>query len=264
LTGTHATPRWPRFIAQESTGPRAFFVMEYLIGQSLQQWLARLEASDAHIPHGIVSFVLCEAALGLHALHELRHKVGAPLGAVHRDVSPHNIFIEESGAVRVIDLGVAKSRVRRSEQTEEGVLRGHLRYMAPEQAQGAPPHRTMDVWGLGATLFASVTRQVPYAGVRDVHIMSLMNDPYPILMGFGGAEDPNDEALFRVIRPATARAPSDRYPTAEKFAEALHAAHAPSQQERVARFAGELSERTSAIDAEALRFVGAVVSDRRA
>lgn len=251
---------WPKFVAQDTKGQRAFFVMEYVEGQALQEWLARAERIDSHIPRGILSYVLIEAAMGLHALHELRHKIGAPIDAVHRDVAPHNIMIERSGAVRMIDLGVAKSRIRRSENTEEGLFRGHLRYMAPEQALGAPPTRRMDVWGLGATLFAGATRLLPYAGLRDVQILGLRHEVYPILAVAGDIEEPDDVELFDVIRKATARNPDERFPTAKAFAEALAMAVPPSPRARAATFAFDLCESTRVLDGEAMRFASAVVN----
>jgi eukaryotic-like serine/threonine-protein kinase len=253
-------PRWPRFIAHEREGERAFLVMEYIEGDSLQHWLARAEAVDAHIPRGVLSAVMGDAALGLHALHELRHKVGAPLEAVHRDVSPHNIVISTSGIVRMIDLGVAKSRVRKSENTEEGLFRGRLRYSSPEQAQGAPANRRMDVWALGATLFAALTRRLPYADLPDFQILALMNEPYPLLVGTEDLQGPGDEALFAVVREATSRNQQDRFPTTLAFAEALHAAHPPSSQARVALFSEELCGEAHGRVSADLRFIGAVVN----
>jgi eukaryotic-like serine/threonine-protein kinase len=252
---------WPALIARgaDRAKGRVFLAMEHVDGITLQGWLARAEKRDWQIPLSIASHILSEAALGLHVLHELRHKVGAPIGAVHRDVSPHNILVSRTGLVKLIDLGVAKSGIRRTENTEEGMLRGKLRYVSPEQLENRPPSRKMDIWGLGATLFAVATRTVPFANVRDVDIARLMNEPYPLLSG--GAEISNT-ALLEVVKRATARDPSERFATAKEFEVALSQAVKPCSQRELASFAQELCELTddAFANAQAIGFANAVVS----
>lgn len=86
----------------------------------------------------------------LHVAHESRDKDGAPLELIHRDVNPSNVFTTWKGAVRVIDFGLAKARGRVS-RTNDGVVKGKLGYMAPEQAALHPPRldRRVDVYALG-------------------------------------------------------------------------------------------------------------------
>jgi eukaryotic-like serine/threonine-protein kinase len=255
--------RWPKLLAKgiERNRKQPYFVMEYIRGNSLQTWLARAEKVEWQLPKAIVSRIIIDVAIGLHALHELRHKIGAPIGAVHRDINPQNIMIERSGAVKIIDLGIAKSQIRKAENTEEGVFRGKLRYMAPEQAENQRPHRRMDIWGLGATLYAAITRSLPFAKSRDVEILRLMNEPYPILAGSSETLEPD---LREVIMRATAKAPEKRFATTLEFADALGKVLPPSLPREVAAFSQELCE---LLDAEAaglreqsVRFLNAVVS----
>jgi eukaryotic-like serine/threonine-protein kinase len=238
---------WPGFVAEGAKSQVPFFVMEYIDGHSLQSWLALAEQHEWRLPAGIASRILIEAAEGLHVLHELRHQTGAPIGAVHRDVTPHNILVDRRGTTKLIDLGVAKSAIRRAEATEEGVFRGKFRYMAPEQAGSAPRDRRMDVWGLGATLYAAVTRSLPFAECNEIEIMKAMLHPLPIL---SKNKVPLSEPVREVLARSTASDPAQRYPTARDFAQALARAIPPSSHRDVASFAYELFE---LVDQEAER-----------
>ncbi len=74
---------------------------------------------------------------GLHAAHEAKDERGAPLGIVHRDISPQNVLVGVDGVARVLDFGVAKAAVG-LQTSREGQLKGKLAYMAPEQLRPAP------------------------------------------------------------------------------------------------------------------------------
>src|SRR5450432_657141 len=108
-----------------------YLSMEYLEGQPLNQVVRKLgtDRIDPHIAARIISDVLC----GLHYAHELRDYDGRPLNIVHRDMSPHNIFITYDGEVKIVDFGIAKAASQAS-KTEVGVFKGKVAYMAPEQA----------------------------------------------------------------------------------------------------------------------------------
>jgi len=85
------------------------------------------------------------------------------LGLVHRDIKPSNIMLETSGAVKVLDFGLAVIRgdERYSRITETGQRLGTVGYMAPEQLLGEPTDHRTDLYGLGATLFELLTGRPP-------------------------------------------------------------------------------------------------------
>ena len=141
-----------------------FLAMEWVEGVTLR----RLAERPERMPLPLLLRVCMEACDGLHAAHEARTDEGEPLHVVHRDVSPHNLLVSESGRVKVIDFGIAKARGRLSEDTTEGVLRGKVRYMAPEHAMGQALDRRADVWSLGVTLLETATGRIPYSGEHDI------------------------------------------------------------------------------------------------
>ncbi len=115
-----------------------FTVMEYLEGQPLSAIMrAVAEGSRARrASRGVWVRIVADLLSGLHYAHELRDYDGAPLGIVHRDVSPHNIFVTYDGAVKLLDFGIAKASIN-TDLTETGKLKGKTSYMAPEQAVGS-------------------------------------------------------------------------------------------------------------------------------
>ena len=83
-------------------------------------------------------------------------ETGTPLSVVHRDVNPSNIFLTHSGDVKLIDFGLARARVR-SSKSADGIVKGKIPYLAPEQAHGKPIDRRIDVYALGTTLWEMTT-----------------------------------------------------------------------------------------------------------
>src|SRR5262249_20924851 len=91
-----------------------YMAMEYVDGCSLEQVLKTLSIRGHLLAPEIAVYIAIEAASGLHAAHETTGEDGAPLGIVHRDVSPSNILLTRDGRVKVIDFGIAKARGRLS------------------------------------------------------------------------------------------------------------------------------------------------------
>ncbi|MCU0687538.1 MAG: serine/threonine protein kinase, partial [Polyangiaceae bacterium] len=89
-------------------GEHHFMAMEYLEGQSLES-LVRRASRQGGLPLELHLHVLAEAAAGLHYAHEFADLDGRALNVVHRDVSPHNVFVTYQGQVKVLDFGIAKA-----------------------------------------------------------------------------------------------------------------------------------------------------------
>jgi serine/threonine-protein kinase len=110
----------------------------------------------------VASQIAADVCAGLHALHEARDSAGELLGAVHRDVSPHNILLTQRGQVKISDLGVAKARGQWRARTRSGELRGKLGYLAPEQLRASNADRRADVHAVGCILYLSLGGALPY------------------------------------------------------------------------------------------------------
>ena len=197
-----------------------FIVMEWVDGDSLAKIRKLLAKRDAKLPIGIVLRVIADACGGLHAAHELRDDRGEPLEIVHRDVSPHNILLSSSGAVKVIDFGIAKAQNRLQGETRTGIVKGKVQYMAPEQVKkGGSVDRRADVWSLGMCLHELVMGRLPYGGEDEVGVIRmLMSDEAPAI----SPDVP--PAIARVLERSMVADRDERFPTAAGMQRAVEAA----------------------------------------
>jgi serine/threonine protein kinase len=186
-------------------------VMEYLEGRPLSTVVgddpSRL-AAPVHI------HVCGEVLAGLHAAHELRDYDGTPLTLIHRDVTPHNVFLLFDGRVKVLDFGIAKA-ARSEIETRTGELKGKIRYMSPEQLRGDRNlDRRADVFAVGVMLWEALAGRRMWASMGDADVMlRLMNHQVPALPDDAHVPPRLAEVCARALAPA----PEGRYTTAADF-----------------------------------------------
>jgi len=157
---------------------RYFIAMEYLEGQPYSRVLNRL-GRDRGLPLGMSLRVIVDVLAGLHHAHELCDYDGTPLEVVHRDVTPHNVFITYDGQVKVMDFGIAKA-MNSSLETRTGVLKGKVGYMAPEQARGERVDRRADIFSVGVMLWEAAVGRRLWKGLAEVTVLhKLLNGEIP-------------------------------------------------------------------------------------
>jgi serine/threonine-protein kinase len=192
-----------------------YLAMEYLDGQSLSRVLLR--------DKGTITLAMRIAALddvlaGLHYAHELADFDGTPLHIVHRDVTPHNVFVTYDGEVKVVDFGIAQAEGRAS-RTRHGVIKGKVSYMSPEQARSEVVDRRTDVFAVGIMLAESLAGERFWGNRTDKEILrALVGGAIPD--AFKRASVP-DRRIVEVCARALAADPAHRYPTALAMQEAL-------------------------------------------
>jgi serine/threonine-protein kinase len=150
-------------------GRQYFLAMEYLEGQSLQRLRQRV-AKDHPFPLGPHLRMLIEALNGLHYAHELVDIDGRALNIVHRDATPHNIFVTYDGQVKLVDFGIAKA-MDSSLETRTGELKGKIGYMPPEQASAERVDRRADVFAMGVMVWEAAVGRRLWKGLNEVSIM---------------------------------------------------------------------------------------------
>lgn len=216
-----------------------YIVMEYVDGDSLAK-IARLALKRGmQIPPGVALRIIAETCAGLHAAHQLKDASGDSLGVVHRDVSPQNILVTTEGTAKVIDFGLVKAKNRGAGETGQGVVKGKIRYMAPEQVGGKGIDHRADVWAVGMVLYELLTGHVPYPDEDDVEIVQrlMSGDPLP---KFDAALPPQLEGI---LTRAIVKDPQGRFESCSQMRRAIESAIAelelPAENDHVAEFLKE-------------------------
>jgi serine/threonine-protein kinase len=198
-------------------GEFCYLVMEYLEGETFQRVLSRSRRGRS-MPLALQLRVLQGVLAGLHYAHELCDYGGRPLGVVHRDVSPHNVFLTYDGQVKLVDFGIAKTAAA-SVETRTGVVKGKVTYMAPEQARGRPVDRRADLYGVGVMLWEALAGRRLWGKIHEHQVLQLLAEGHtPSLEeACPGVPAP----LRQICARAMAHEPCDRYATAEEMRAAL-------------------------------------------
>ena len=196
---------------------RFFFVMEYLEGQSLSVVLGR---TRRQVPLPIYLRVLTRVLAGLQYAHDLCDLDGRPLGVVHRDVTPQNIFLCYGGAIKLVDFGIAKA-AGAAILTKAGTFKGKIAYASKEQIANEPVDRRADIFAAGCLLWEGIVGQ---------RITKDLAEPAILQRRFLGSEpsalevNPNaPPELSAIARKAMAPEREDRYATAAEMQAALEA-----------------------------------------
>ena len=209
-------------------GGELFVVMEHIQGVTVSSLLRR-----GAIPGTIAVRIAVDMLRGLHAAHETGDERGEPLQIVHRDVSPQNVMVAIDGSARVLDFGVAKA-AGRLHQTKEGVAKGKVPYMAPEQLRGGAITRRVDVYAASEVLWEMLVGRRMIQGSHPAELAEkvLFGKPRaPSALASGVPE-----ALDAIVLKGLARDPNARWETAKAMADALEGAVAPALRSEVAEW----------------------------
>jgi hypothetical protein len=199
IVGRIDDPRIVQVYDVGSQGSLSFVVMQLVSGETLGERVIRA----GRLPQAEALAVMKEVLRGLAAAHKA--------GVVHRDLKPSNIMIDASGAVKLLDFGIA-GVTGSEEMAPDATFSGSLDFMAPEQAFGAKPDPRMDLYSFGATYFFALTGAPPFRGQTPGEIMVKHREaPVPDVRELNREASPAIAALitklmgkFPESRPATA------------------------------------------------------------
>lgn len=195
-----------------------YYVMEYLQGCDVRQLTSRASELRRRLDLELVLPMVIGAADGLHHAHCAVGDDGAPLGIVHRDVSPANLFITHDGRVKVIDFGIASYANKRC-ATRVGIVKGKIRYLAPEQFQFKPIDRRSDVFSLAIVLWELTVGRRPYDSDNDYAILKAICEeeaPRPSLHCDGYPAE-----LEEIVLKGLRRDPAQRWQSCDEMRRAL-------------------------------------------
>jgi serine/threonine protein kinase len=196
-----------------------YIAMEYVRGVTLEMVIRRAH-QEGKIHHGHFAAIIAKICDALSYAHSAVDQDGEPVGLVHREVSPANIVLNLDGVPKLLDFGMAAAKDRLL-HTQDGMLTGELRYMAPEQvSRGRLDHRA-DVFSLGITLFELTTGINPFGppGQRDSDVLQkVLNTPIPrpsqLVSGY-------PQTLEKIVLSAIERNVDKRCPSAREFRDRL-------------------------------------------
>ena len=146
-----------------------YLVMEPVEGIDMA-WLLRrrMERPSEQLSPAFVAEVGRQVCRGLDFAHTLTDADGKPLGIVHRDVTPPNIMVSWNGVVKILDFGLARAaEALRVHQSDAGMVRGKMSYIAPELLDGARADARSDLFSLGVVLHELLSGQRLFVGDND-------------------------------------------------------------------------------------------------
>ncbi len=191
-------------------GDLYYMVMEFVVGETLQTRLKRLNSSKRRLSvREVISFTadICDAAYYAHQR-----------GMIHRDIKPANIMLDVDGKAILMDFGIARM-VGASQHTATGAVLGTAMYMSPEQIQGLHTDARADIYSIGITLFEMLSGKPPFEADSAMTLMMMhLNDPIPDL---NELKPPTPPELVAITTKALAKNRDERYQTASDMANAL-------------------------------------------
>ena len=193
-----------------------FIAMEFVSGPTLAQLTRQCNATVGMIPIPIILNILCQICDALDHAHNCTDESGQPLHIVHRDVSPPNLIISNSGMVKLIDFGLAKAMTSR--QTQAGVIKGKFSYVAPEYLKGKLDARA-DLWALGVVAHELLTGERLFDANDDFKTLDRVRDMTILPPSQRNAEVPHD--LDDIVLTALERDPARRWQSAGAMRNAL-------------------------------------------
>lgn len=140
-----------------------FIAMEHLFGKDLRVITNKSIEKKQPLSLEYMLYIVSKICEGLDYAHNLKDRDGEPLRIIHRDISPPNILITYEGEVKIVDFGIAKAASHNT-QTAEGVIKGKVCYMSPEQARGTAIDQRSDIFSAGILLYELVTGVRMYDG----------------------------------------------------------------------------------------------------
>ena len=183
------------------SGKHNFIAMECIGGETLKDKIQRESLSLEETIH-----IAIATLNGIKAAHENN--------IIHRDIKSENIMVTETGVVKVMDFGLAKS-LEREDVTKVSKTLGTIAYMSPEQIEGSRIDQRSDIYSLGVVLYEIMAGSLPFVGEHEAATLySIVNESAPDISTLNPNANPN---LIAIIDKAIEKNPDDRYQNASEL-----------------------------------------------
>ncbi len=217
ITRSLEHPNVVRVLDYGSLDGDLYMALEYIDGPSLARVLRKAARERAEVDLRAAVSLGAQLLSALDFVHHATSEHGRPLSIVHRDVSPGNVMLTQSGRVKLGDFGIVRSEIV-ARRTQPGELKGKIGYMSPEQALGGAVDGRSDLFSAGIVLAELLTLRPLFLGKNEIDTLGRtvqadlstwhrFNQAVPI-------------ALRNVVERALSRSPNDRYASAREMRQA--------------------------------------------
>jgi len=215
LAGSFRHPNVVAVIDVQEADGEIELILDYVEGVTLTELLRACEDTGNF---AAMTRIVLDVAAGLAAAHAATREDGAPLGVVHRDVTPSNVLVGTDGVARISDFGIAHATLREGAHTATGVLKGKVGYMAPEYVERYRADAASDQFSLAVVAWEALSGKRLFKGPTELETLKrvvVANVP-PL-----AETDPRLAPLDGVLSRALARRPEDRFAGVAAFAAKL-------------------------------------------
>jgi len=186
-----------------------FIAMEYLAGKDLYTVMKAAHSIPLPLKTEYALMIASKICEGMDYAHSLKDLHNRPLNIIHRDLSPHNIFITYNGKIKIIDFGIAKTELY-DNITKDGVVKGKITYMSPEQIAGKKIDYRSDIFSIGILLYEMISGKRMYSGDTATLIKKAINVEYDHLEKVAPGLQ---QELYAILHKALACDVNKRYQT---------------------------------------------------
>jgi serine/threonine-protein kinase len=197
-----------------------WLAMEYVDGCDLYRLLRRVSGDVRRLSPSVATHIACNVLRALDSVHSARDANGQPLGIIHRDVTPSNLYLSIDGRAKLGDFGIARSNSRATLRSDaSAMLKGKFTYLAPEQVAGEPFDSRVDLFSLAAVLAEMLLGKPLFAGSGQLAVLLAIRDCR--IDSLREARGTLPKGLYEVLERALLRDPASRYPNAAELLAAI-------------------------------------------
>lgn len=197
-----------------------YLAMEYVDGVDAYRLLRRFRQEGRPMPVRLAVHIVREVLDGLESVHSATDSAGTPLGIIHRDLTPSNLYLSREGTIKIGDFGIARATARATmRNAASAMLKGKISYLAPEQVAGDPFDQRADLFSVASVLSEMVIGRPLFPGAGQLAILLAIRDCK--IDALIEAKSRLPKGLFEVLERALARDPKNRFQSAAELGAAL-------------------------------------------